>query len=103
MLALRNQIIAHARAYDVLKSTTSKPVGVIINYTWFEPLNSESESDRQAVEQASYLYNYLFTDAVTAGYSILVSSDSLKTDWNWIGVNYYTRMGCLPRVASSGR
>jgi len=92
MLALRNQIIAHARAYDVLKSTTSKPVGVIINYTWFEPLNSESESDRQAVEQASYIYNYVFIDAVTTGHSLLVVSDSLKNRLDWIGVNYYTRM-----------
>jgi beta-galactosidase len=97
LLALRNQIVAHARAYDVLKATSGKPVGVIINYMWFEPYNGESESEKQATQQASYMYNYIFTDAVTTGSSLLVSSEVLKRRLDWIGVNYYTRM-----VVSSG-
>jgi beta-galactosidase len=97
LLALRNQIVAHARAYDVLKAISGKPVGVIINYMWFEPYNEESESDKQATQQASYMYNYVFADAVTTGSSPLVSSEALKRRLDWIGVNYYTRM-----VVSSG-
>jgi beta-galactosidase len=88
MIVLRNQIVAHVRAYDILKAVTGKPVGVIINFTWFEPFREESESDRQV----AYLYNYAFIDAVTARSSSIVSSESLKRRLDWIGVNYYTRM-----------
>ncbi len=92
MVALRNQIIAHARAYDTLKEVTKKPVGVIHNFMCFEPLNPENSDDVSAAFNASLLYNHLFIDSVTQGSSMLVSSDSLRNRLDWIGVNYYTRM-----------
>lgn len=92
MIALRNQVIAHARAYDALKEVTRKPVGLIHNFMWFEPLNIENPDDLSAASNASYMYNYLFIDSVTRGSSMLISSDSLRDRLDWIGVNYYTRM-----------
>ncbi|MEM4489630.1 MAG: beta-galactosidase BgaS [Desulfurococcaceae archaeon] len=92
MLALRNQIIAHARAYDALKQSTGKPIGVILNYMWFEPYRVENEDDVAACNEISYMYNLLFTEAVKSGSSIIISSNSLKNKLDWIGVNYYTRM-----------
>jgi Beta-glucosidase/6-phospho-beta-glucosidase/beta-galactosidase len=101
MLALRNQIIAHARAYDVLKYLTRKPVGVILNYMWFEPHRVDNEDDVSASNEISYMYNLLFTETVTSGSSIIVSSSSLKNKLDWIGVNYYTRM-VITRDKSNG-
>jgi len=43
MIVLRNQIVTHARAYDILKAVAGKPIGVIINFTWFEPFREERE------------------------------------------------------------
>lgn len=90
--ALRNEIIAHARAYDVLKEVTRKPVGVIQNLMCFEPHSKDREEDISAAEKASVMYNYLFLDSITRGESMLVASESLKNRVDWVGINYYTRM-----------
>ncbi|MEM0325929.1 MAG: beta-galactosidase BgaS [Desulfurococcaceae archaeon] len=92
LLALRNQAIAHARAYDAIKQVSKKPVGVIMNFIWFEPLKPGSEDEEAAVNEASYMYNLSFVDSVTSGSSSVVSSSSLRNKVDWIGVNYYTRM-----------
>lgn len=90
--ALKNQAVAHARAYDVLKEYTGKPVGVIVNFAWIEPYNPESEHDATAARNISEVYNYMFLDTVTRGVSLLAASESLRNRVDWIGVNYYTRM-----------
>lgn len=90
--ALRNQAVAHARAYDVLKEHTGKPVGVIVSFVWVEPLNPEKELDVISAKNLSEIYNYMFVDSVVNGTSLLVSSGSLKRRVDWIGVNYYTRI-----------
>ncbi|MEM2005318.1 MAG: beta-galactosidase BgaS [Zestosphaera sp.] len=90
--ALRNEVVAHARAYDILKEVSGKPVGVIQNFMCFEPSSMDRPEDASAAETASTMYNYLFLDSVTKGESMLASSDSLRGRVDWIGVNYYTRM-----------
>ncbi|MEM0246479.1 MAG: beta-galactosidase BgaS [Desulfurococcaceae archaeon] len=90
--ALRNEIVAHAVVYDILKETTGKPVGVIYNFMWVEPLNEENEEDRKAASNAAYFYNYMFLDSVLTGTSLIFPFSGFKNKADWIGVNYYTRM-----------
>uniref|UniRef100_A0A7C2FNM8 Glycoside hydrolase family 1 protein n=1 Tax=Thermosphaera aggregans TaxID=54254 RepID=A0A7C2FNM8_9CREN len=102
MRALRNQAIAHARAYDLIKRVSKKPVGIIYNFMWFEPLNPENDEDVKAASTASYMYNYAFTDTLIHGESLLVASESLQRRLDWIGVNYYTRMVVAGEKRGSG-
>ncbi|MCD6449662.1 MAG: glycoside hydrolase family 1 protein [Thermotogaceae bacterium] len=90
-----NQAQAHARAYDVIKSITSKPVGLIYSFSPVYPADSESA---KAVEKAMYFQNYWFMDMITFGKigKIFENSEEVREDMgrklDFIGVNYYTRM-----------
>jgi beta-galactosidase len=90
--ALRNQAVAHARAYDLIKQVSKKPVGIIYNFMWFEPFNPENSEDVKAASTASHMYNHAFIETLIHGESLLATSESLKKKLDWIGVNYYTRM-----------
>ncbi len=87
--AMLNLIDAHARAYDVIKELSKKPVGIIYAFTWVEPLKEE---DKEAAESAKLDYMYRFIDAITKGYIDGVRRDDLRNHLDWLGVNYYTRL-----------
>lgn len=90
--ALRNEVMAHVVSFNILKETTGKPVGLIYNFTWMEPLSIDKAEDIEAAERASYTYNYMFLDSITTGSSLIATSNSYKNKVDWIGVNYYSRM-----------
>ncbi|HOK84310.1 MAG TPA: beta-galactosidase BgaS [Pseudothermotoga sp.] len=87
MKSLLNQVQAHARAYDCIKSLSKKPVGIIYAASAYESKNQDSQIE----ENASYLMNYLFLDAITSGRVFFQERSDLKNRVDFIGVNYYTR------------
>ncbi|GAB6102302.1 beta-galactosidase BgaS [Thermococcus atlanticus] len=91
-----NQMVAHARAYEVIKEHTKAPVGIILNIIPAYPKNPASEKDVKAAENYDYFHNRLFLEALNRG------RVDLELDFNpvriahierndWIGNNYYTR------------
>ena len=90
-----NQAQAHARAYDVIKSITSKPVGLIYS---FSPVYSVDGNSEEAVKSAMQYQNYWFMDMITFGKirEILKNDEierpDMKDKLDFIGVNYYTRL-----------
>ena len=91
MKAAKHLIEAHARAYDVLKRLTGKPVGLIYATAEIEPLKPE---DREVAEAAYTQHNFAFIDAVHSGSSPLVGGErkDLARHVDWIGINYYSRL-----------
>lgn len=95
--AAYNIIQAHARAYDVIKYFSKKPVGLIYVFSWVEPL---SERDKDVVDEVFYEVNYMFIDAVIrgraklrkAGFLLSIDRGDLRGKVDWLGLNYYTRM-----------
>lgn len=80
---------AHARAYDMVKKYSRKPVGIIYATTVVEPLTPEH---RDAAETAYSMQNFEFLDSIKFGRSRLVGwRKDLEERLDYIGVNYYTR------------
>jgi Beta-glucosidase/6-phospho-beta-glucosidase/beta-galactosidase len=93
--AMKNLLQAHARAYDVVKSMTKKPVGVIYATADWTPL-TESEADRAAAEAAKAADRWAFFDMLSRS----SPRDDLRGRLDWIGVNYYSRL--VVRAGRSG-
>jgi len=88
--AAKNIVEAHARAYDVVKKMTGKPVGVIYAFMAVEPA---APSEAEAAEAAWDAWVSMFLDSITLGRSPLVGErEDLRGRADWIGVNYYSRM-----------
>ncbi len=100
MKVVRNQILAHIRAYEVIHefySRQNQPVWVSIakHMGYFMPCNKWSLLDRLSVFFRGWFFNRLFLDALTTGFlffpgmfcELLPRSETL----DFIGVNYYTR------------
>jgi beta-glucosidase/6-phospho-beta-glucosidase/beta-galactosidase len=68
--AMNNQIDAHIKAYNAMKSKTDKPVGLIYATIWFD-------GDEIAAEAFKF-NNYYFLDSV-------------NEYCDFLGINYYTR------------
>ncbi len=85
--ARENMIKAHAAAYDMLKSVTSKPVGIIYANASFTPLRKE---DERAVGLAETAERWSFLDPLV-GLSELQAGEEVSRRLDWIGVNYYSR------------
>lgn len=105
-LALRNQIIAHARAFDVIKTWDKKRadkdsqepawIGVIHNIIPPYPLTKE---DSRSCEIYNKFHNTVILDAWTKGKfspdfeeRSEVKQIHLGNRLQWLGVNYYTRI-----------
>lgn len=88
--AKMNLIYAHARAYDVVKEATGKPVGLIYAFPWFE----SADEEREALEKMKSGGIYEFTDLVTKGVSPRPKTPrkELANRVDWLGVNYYSRV-----------
>ena len=91
---------AHARAYDLIKSISRKPAGVIYANGDLQPL---SPSDEDAVKLARYNIRFSFFDYIIRGDSQWLSTmdggesgipdirEDMVGKTDWIGVNYYSR------------
>ena len=86
----------HARAYDAIKSVSSKPVGIIFANGDIMPFKRE---DTSTADRAKYINRYSFFDSIISGKSKGLYSDSkdhddrtdLKNRVDWLGLNYYSR------------
>ncbi|ADM27756.1 glycoside hydrolase family 1 [Ignisphaera aggregans DSM 17230] len=88
--AMKHLVEAHARAYEVLKRFTNKPVGIIYVTTYHEPLK---ESDRDVAEAAMYQAVFDFLDSITIGRSMSIGErKDLEKHLDWLGINYYSRL-----------
>lgn len=86
MQARKNILKAHSLAYDLMKTVTDKPIGLIYSNTSFTPY--DSEKDTKAVEKANFEEKWSFFDLIINGDRELGISGR-KLDW--IGINYYSR------------
>ncbi|MEM0445764.1 MAG: beta-galactosidase BgaS [Nitrososphaerota archaeon] len=101
MKARLNLVMAHARGYDELKRVLGKnsQVGIIYATSAVEPLNKESDADRQASERMNYFSNLWYFETLVKGEldrSMMGLQPSekvpeLRDKMDWIGVNYYSR------------
>ncbi|RLE94116.1 MAG: glycoside hydrolase family 1 protein [Thermoprotei archaeon] len=105
-----NMVIAHARAYDVVKkfdtikqnekAPSPAYVGLIHSVTPVFPLTEEKRDDKEAVKILNHIHNRFFLEAVVNGWldenlNAVKERDEnksyLRNRVDWIGVNYYTR------------
>ena len=86
----------HARAYDAIKSVSSKPVGIIFANGDIMPLKDDDVTTSQ---RAKYINRYSFFDSIIDGKSEGIYADGmvhqdrvdLKNRVDWLGLNYYSR------------
>ncbi|MGB9728785.1 MAG: beta-galactosidase BgaS [Thermoprotei archaeon] len=87
---------AHARAYDVLKEISKKPIGIIHAVFAIEPLKFD-ENYVEAAEKAKKIEVYDFLDLITSGESFFIGErKDLSNRLDWIGINYYSRIVVRP-------
>ncbi|RLG79985.1 MAG: glycoside hydrolase family 1 protein [Thermoprotei archaeon] len=88
--AKKNLIYAHARAYEVVKKITGKPVGIIYALPYIESLNGEKET----LEAIKSYRIYEFLDLIIKGKSVRnpILRKELASRADWLGVNYYSRI-----------
>lgn len=104
--ALVAMIEAHARMYDAVKEgdrqdaggdRTVARVGVVYNMVPFRPKDSSDAMDVKAAENAYYIWNSVFLNAITKGGldddldGVPTSRPDLAGRTDFIGINYYTR------------
>jgi beta-galactosidase len=108
--AAKNMAVAHARAYDAIKtfdtvkadeeSRSPADVGLIHNVIPTMPLNGRERLDVVAAKFMDNLHNQFFPRAAVEGWldenlnGVKEESevkDYLKQRLDWLGVNYYTR------------
>lgn len=103
-----NMIEAHARMYDAVKENDTEDadgdgktslVGIVHNMAPFKPQDPESENDIKGAEDANYVYNLMFLNALIKGeYDSDIDGtpdeirDDLKNRLDYVGINYYTRV-----------
>ena len=84
-----NIIQAHARAYEVLKELTGKPIGIIHVMPYIMGLNGGGDY----VERAKYLLNFSLLESLINGRLLNGEvRDDLRGKVDWLGLNYYTRL-----------
>ncbi|MHB1812332.1 MAG: beta-galactosidase BgaS [Thermoplasmataceae archaeon] len=97
----KNFAEAHARAYDVIKKISKKPVGIIYANGDVQPLSKEDDGAKNLMTTTE---RYSFLDSIIDGdlrrYNLDVMDSSKKSNdfrsdlkgrLDWIGVNYYSR------------
>ncbi|MFN4046510.1 MAG: beta-galactosidase BgaS, partial [Acidilobaceae archaeon] len=98
--AAKNLAEAHARAYEVIKRVSKKPVGLINSTSAVEPMSPEHS---ELAETAASIINYPILDAVTTGRSMIVGERrDLAGKLDWVGVNYYSRIMVKPDSSPLG-
>ena len=108
--AASNMAVAHARAYDAIKThdtvkadaDSSSPayVGLIHNVIPAEPFSGDSSLDIEAASFMDNMHNHFFPRAIVRGWLDKnfkgveekgEVKDYLKHRLDWLGLNYYTR------------
>ena len=83
--SLKNQMQAHARAYELMKRFTSRKIGFVYSFTWIDG------EDDEAIEEADNFINRYYVDGLVLG----KVGDEMRRDLmgktDIVGVNYYTR------------
>lgn len=105
-----HQMLAHARAVEVLRGLSSAQIGTTLNLTAVEPA-SHSEGDLEAARYADALQNRTFLDPLFGqGYPAELAElfpafpvrdgdlEAIAAPLDFLGINYYTRL-----IASEGR
>lgn len=106
---LFNQIEGHARMVDALRAEDTvdadkdgKAVraGTVVNIASFVPADPDDAAGPDAARHASWVHNEIFLEGVATGRldrnidGVLdAPRDDLVGRLDWIGVNYYTRLG----------
>ena len=107
----RNLVVAHARAYDVIKkfdtikadekSDSAANVGLVHSVIPGSPFSSENKSDLKAAEFMNIMHNHFFIQAICDGWldenlngvkEKEETKNYLGQRLDWLGVNYYTRL-----------
>lgn len=105
--ALTAMIEGHAAMYDAIHDADTVDaegdgakarVGLVLNVSPVEPLDPESEQDRQASENVDYLYNRIFLNALVDGEfdgeldGSTEEREDLEGRMDYIGINYYATL-----------
>jgi beta-glucosidase len=96
---MRNMLIAHAAAYQVLhQSQRLARVGIAHHMRYFEPMRPGHPLDALVARALNSMFNQSVLDALIHGKWHLVlrrgasaSARKLRGTLDWIGLNYYTR------------
>ncbi|MCD6372792.1 MAG: glycoside hydrolase family 1 protein [Thermococcus sp.] len=91
-----NQLVGHARAYDVIKKFSEKPVGIILNIIPAYPRDPNDPKDVKATENYDLFHNRIFLEGVNEGkIDFEFGENYIKIHHlarnDWVGNNYYTR------------
>lgn len=101
-------IEAHARMYDAIKANDTvdadgdgeaSDVGVVYAMAPVAPADPENELDVKAAKNVFYLWNMVYLNAVAKGdldadmTGTAVHRDDLANRMDYIGINYYVRIG----------
>jgi beta-glucosidase/6-phospho-beta-glucosidase/beta-galactosidase len=103
-----NMIEAHARMYDAVKEGDTADadgdgknsmVGIVHNMAPFKPEDPGNDNDIKGAEDANYVYNLMFLNALIKGeYDSNIDGtpeeirEDLKNRLDFVGINYYTRV-----------
>ena len=107
-----HQIDAHARMVDALRAEDhadadgdGQPVraGTVVNIAICEPKDPDDPASVEAARHMSWLHNELFLEGVARGrldLNIDGVAETVRPDLegrlDWIGINYYTKIGVTP-------
>lgn len=106
---LENQILAHARMTDAVRENDKwdadkdgKPtrVGTVVNIASFVPADPDDPNGPMAARHLSWVHNEMFLEGVATGRLdsdidgvLSPPREDLTGRLDWIGINYYTRIG----------
>ncbi len=114
---LNNQIFGHAAMVDGLRSTDvvdadgrgdgATFIGTVVNLAAFKTVNPEDPAAVEAVRHASWVHNELFLEGTANGQldvdvngELEAADPALTGRLDWVGVNYYTKLGVMPLGAT---
>ena len=86
-LVVKHLAEAHARAYDVIRQYSSKPIGLVDSIAAWTPLRDRDED----VAEKGFMDNIWAFEAAAKGVLHGVKREDLGNRLDWIGLNYYTR------------
>ncbi|MBS7288469.1 MAG: glycoside hydrolase family 1 protein [Candidatus Freyarchaeota archaeon] len=106
--AARSLALAHGRAYVVIHEVCKElgyprpQVALVKQVPFFEPRDPSSKEDVEEARRCDWFFNGCFLEAINTGMFQPPLGDGeeidyLKSSWDFIGVNYYSRTLCTPQ------
>ncbi len=86
-LVVKHLAEAHARAYDVIRQYSTKPIGLVDSIAAWTPLRDRDKD----VAEKGFIDNIWAFEAAAKGVLHGVEREDLENRLDWIGLNYYTR------------